>query len=113
MESSERDDKGSERREREPWERDRGFKRRIGRNLEAPKRGHTVYVHGHSMEEEMVRRSFSKIGKIVNLKMEPEKRCLTVRFSRYDSYVARRDKVKQHMFKLSTLLSFQLCVRDF
>ena len=59
-------------RNRETFKR-RGHNR--DRDHEPPKRGHTVYVHGHSMAEEMIRGSFSKIGKIVNITMEPEKRC--------------------------------------
>lgn len=74
---------GLESDDRDP-ERDREretFKRR-GRNrdLEPPKRGHTVYIYGHNMGEEMVRKYFSNIGKIVNLSMEPEKRYLQLFF---------------------------------
>ena len=67
----------SDDRDNDSWEREREtFKRRARRDreLEPPKRGHTVYIFGHGMTEEMVRKSFSNIGKIVNLSMEPEKR---------------------------------------
>ena len=41
---------------------------------EPPKRGHTIYIHGHSITEEMIRRTFSNFGKIVNINMEKDKK---------------------------------------
>ena len=41
---------------------------------EPPKRGNTVYIHGHNITEEMIRRTFLNFGKIVNVNMEKDKK---------------------------------------
>lgn len=41
---------------------------------EPPKRGNTLYVHGIGINEDMLRKSFSNFGKIVNINMETDKR---------------------------------------
>ena len=38
-----------------------------------PKKGNTVYVYGHSVTEETLRKAFSNFGNIVNITMETER----------------------------------------
>jgi len=43
---------------------------RLDRKTAAPQRGNTVYVHGHGVSEETLRRAFTKIGGILNISMD-------------------------------------------
>ncbi|KAK2164737.1 hypothetical protein LSH36_59g00038 [Paralvinella palmiformis] len=52
---------------------------------EPPKRGNTVYIHGHNITEEMIRRTFLNFGKIVNVNMEKDKNCGFLTFEKMDS----------------------------
>ena len=75
---SSRDDREESRdherdRERDrPWERTER-RRRIERN-DPPKKGNTVYVYGLGVNEDIIRKPFSSIGKIVHISMEMDKR---------------------------------------
>lgn len=40
-----------------------------------PRQGHTVYVFGYQISEEMLRSTFTQFGAIVNISMEVEKNC--------------------------------------
>ena len=48
--------------------------RRFDRSREPPKKGNTVYVFGLGITEEILSRVFSKIGKVLNIHMEKEKK---------------------------------------
>ncbi|CAD5114880.1 DgyrCDS3913 [Dimorphilus gyrociliatus] len=45
-----------------------------------PKRGNTVYVSGHGITEEILRKACSEIGSIININVEPDKHCGFVTF---------------------------------
>ena len=53
-----------DREERGLGDRDKGDK---------PRQGNTVYVHGYSITEDLLRSTFTPNGKIVNISMEVEK----------------------------------------
>lgn len=55
---------------------------RLDRKTAAPQRGNTVYVHGHSVSEETLRRAFAKIGGILNISMD--RNCGFVTFENMD-----------------------------
>lgn len=40
-----------------------------------PRQGHTVYVFGYQISEELLRSTFTQFGSIVNISMEVEKNC--------------------------------------
>ncbi len=68
-----REDSRDRERDRErPWERTER-RRRIERN-DPPKKGNTVYVYGLGVNEDIIRKPFSSIGKIVHISMEMDKR---------------------------------------
>ncbi|XP_045197091.1 negative elongation factor E-like isoform X2 [Mercenaria mercenaria] len=50
-----------------------------------PKKGNTVYVHGHGVNEELLRKAFHNFGNIVNISMEKERNCGFVTFDKMDS----------------------------
>ncbi|XP_059164630.1 negative elongation factor E-like [Physella acuta] len=52
---------------------------------EAPKKGNTVYVNGIGITEEMIRKSFSHYGNIVNINMELEKHNAFVTFDKMEA----------------------------
>lgn len=69
---------------REPrFDRDHGNEEHKERD--PPKRGHTIYIHGHSITEEMIRRTFSNFGKIINITMEKDKNCGFLTFEKMES----------------------------
>ena len=39
-----------------------------------PKKGNTIYVHGHGVTEELLRKAFSTFGTIVNITMELDRK---------------------------------------
>ena len=41
---------------------------------EPPTRGNTIYIHGHGISEETIRRTFSNFGNIIHVNMEKEKK---------------------------------------
>ncbi|XP_040577213.1 negative elongation factor E-like [Lepeophtheirus salmonis] len=49
------------------------------------KSANTVYVHGFSVSEELLRNTFSSVGKIVNISMEIDKNCGFITFDKEDS----------------------------
>ncbi|CAL1526522.1 unnamed protein product [Lymnaea stagnalis] len=51
---------------------------------EPPKKGPTVYVHGEGITEDMLKKSFSNFGEILNINMEPEKNSAFVTFQSVD-----------------------------
>ena len=53
---------------------DREIREREPRERDPPKRGNTVYVNGHGITEELLRKAFSNFGSIVNITMEGEKK---------------------------------------
>merc|ERR1719452_268648 len=56
-------------------ERDREERGLNDDNPSKPRSGHTVYVYGYGLSEEILRSSFTKYGQIVNISMEIEKNC--------------------------------------
>ena len=54
-------------------DRERDFERR-DLDREPPKKGNTVYVRGHGLTEEILRKAFSNVGDIMNVTMERNKK---------------------------------------
>ncbi|GFS23461.1 negative elongation factor E [Elysia marginata] len=52
---------------------------------EPPKKGNTVFVHGHSINEDMMRKAFSTFGKIINIKMEKERNNAFITFEKMEA----------------------------
>ncbi|XP_059173927.1 negative elongation factor E-like [Physella acuta] len=52
---------------------------------EAPKKGNTVYVNGIGITEDMIRKSFSHYGNIININMELEKHNAFVTFDKMEA----------------------------
>ncbi|KAK7066397.1 hypothetical protein SK128_013549, partial [Halocaridina rubra] len=53
---------------------ERGEITRDGRSSEGkPRQGHTIYVSGYNISEEVLKKAFSSFGNIVNVNMEIEK----------------------------------------
>nr|CAG4646630.1 EOG090X0F8Z [Macrothrix elegans] len=52
---------------------------------ERPKTGHTVYVFGYSVTEDILKEAFHSFGNIVNISMEIEKNCGFVTFDKTTS----------------------------
>lgn len=77
----ERGDRGLDREERRE-ERDR---RDRPEREPLPKKGNTVYVHGHGATEELLRKAFHNFGTIVNISLEKERNCGFVTFDKMDS----------------------------
>lgn len=50
--------------------------------LERPKTGHTIYVFGYSITEDILKKGFQHFGNIVNISMEIEKNCGFVTFDK-------------------------------
>ena len=44
------------------------------RERDLPKKGNTIYVHGHGLTEELLNKAFSSLGTIINISMEPDKK---------------------------------------
>lgn len=79
----ERPDRGGEREEKRE---DRREERRDWSDREPyPKKGNTVYVHGHGITEDLLRKAFHNFGNIVNISLEKERSCGFVTFDKMDS----------------------------
>nr|CAG4637412.1 EOG090X0F8Z [Ceriodaphnia reticulata]SVE73242.1 EOG090X0F8Z [Ceriodaphnia reticulata] len=52
---------------------------------ERPKTGHTVYVFGYSITEDILKKAFHSFGNVVNISMEIEKNCGFVTFDKTSS----------------------------
>merc|ERR1719312_121027 len=66
-------------------ERDREERGLNDDNPSKPRSGHTVYVYGYGLSEEILRSSFTKYGQIVNISMEIEKNCGFITYERVES----------------------------
>jgi len=68
-------------------ERDREEKGlEVGEEKQAkPRVGHTVYVYGYGITEEMMRTAFLQYGQIVNISMEVEKNCGFITYDKVES----------------------------
>lgn len=54
---------------------ERGDFARDGRGSDGkPRQGHTIYVYGYHISEEVLKKAFSTFGNIVNVNMEIEKK---------------------------------------
>nr|ACO14831.1 Negative elongation factor E [Caligus clemensi] len=51
----------------------------------ADKSANTVYVHGFDISEELLRKTFTPVGKIVNISMEVDKNCGFITFDKEES----------------------------
>ena len=54
-------------------DRGRDFER-SDHDREAPKKGNTVYVRGHGLTDEILRKAFNNVGVITNLSTERNKK---------------------------------------
>jgi len=54
-------------------------------NSSKPRVGHTVYVYGHGISEDLLRTTFTQYGQIVNISMEVEKNCGFITYDRVES----------------------------
>nr|CAG4643551.1 EOG090X0F8Z [Ilyocryptus agilis] len=52
---------------------------------ERPKTGHTIYVFGYSITEDILKKAFQSFGNVVNISMEIEKNCGFVTFDKTSS----------------------------
>ena len=53
--------------------------------------GNTVYVHGHRVTEELLRKAFSNFGSIVNISMEKERKYVcTLKLPSADDMLTRK-----------------------
>ena len=59
-------------------DRERGGRGERGDREPLPKKGNTVYVYGHSVTEETLRKAFSNFGTIVNITMEAERQYVDI-----------------------------------
>ena len=50
-----------------------------------PRVGHTVYVYGYGITEDMLRSTFTQFGQIVNISMEVEKNCGFITYEKVES----------------------------
>lgn len=57
---------------------ERGLNEKQREKPEKPRQGNTVYVSGHKITEDYLRKHFSNIGTIVNISMEIEKKYVKV-----------------------------------
>ncbi|CAL4202646.1 unnamed protein product, partial [Meganyctiphanes norvegica] len=65
---------------------ERGDLNREGKTSDGkPRQGHTIYVFGYNISEEILKKAFSTFGNIVNVNMEIEKNCGFVTFDKVDS----------------------------
>ncbi|XP_064616296.1 LOW QUALITY PROTEIN: negative elongation factor E-like [Liolophura sinensis] len=65
--------------------RDSRYERDDRREREAPKKGNTIYVHGHGVNEDLLRKAFCNLGTILNISVEKEKNCGFVTFEKMES----------------------------
>lgn len=70
-----------------PYKRPRllGFDRDREDRRETPKKGNTIYVYGHGVTEELLRKAFATFGTIVNISMELDRNCGFVSFEKMES----------------------------
>jgi len=66
-------------------ERDREERGLNEDNPSKPRVGHTVYVYGYGISEELLRNTFTQYGQIVNISMEVEKNCGFITYERVES----------------------------
>jgi len=67
-------------------ERDREERgRAAAEDKNTPKQGHTVYVYGYGVTEEILRNQFTPFGPIVNISMEVEKNCGFITYEKVES----------------------------
>ncbi|RUS80413.1 hypothetical protein EGW08_011825 [Elysia chlorotica] len=52
---------------------------------EPPKKGNTIFVHGFGITEDMMKKSFSNFGKIINIKMEKERNNAFITFEKMEA----------------------------
>ncbi|XP_066293998.1 negative elongation factor E-like isoform X2 [Branchiostoma lanceolatum] len=69
---------------------DNDFERRASssfddRDRREPRKGNTLYVHGHGITEDLLKKSFSNFGNIINISMELDKNCGFVSFEKQES----------------------------
>jgi len=66
-------------------ERDREERGLNEDNPSKPRVGHTVYVYGYGISEDLLRSTFTQYGQIVNISMEVEKNCGFITYDRVES----------------------------
>ena len=66
-------------------ERDREERGLNEDNPNKPRVGHTVYVYGYGISEDLLRSTFTQYGQIVNISMEVEKNCGFITYERVES----------------------------
>jgi len=66
-------------------ERDREERGLNEDNPSKPRVGHTVYVYGYGISEDLLRSTFTQYGQIVNISMEVEKNCGFITYERVES----------------------------
>lgn len=52
---------------------------------EPPKKGNTIFVHGYTINEEMMRSTFSRFGRIVKIKLERERNNAFITFEKMEA----------------------------
>lgn len=65
--------------------RDQEERKEAGEKPEKPRVGHTLYVYGYGITEELLRGSLAQYGQIVNISMEVEKNCGFVTYDKVES----------------------------
>lgn len=66
-------------------ERDREERGLVEDKQSKPRVGHTVYVYGYGITEDMLRTTFVQYGQIVNISMEVEKNCGFITYDKVES----------------------------
>ena len=61
------------------------FLKKLTKIFSKPRVGHTVYVYGHGISEDLLRTTFTQFGQIVNISMEVEKNCGFITYDRVES----------------------------
>ncbi|XP_029656219.1 negative elongation factor E isoform X1 [Octopus sinensis] len=64
--------------------RDTRYDRDREERSDNPRKGNTIYVYGHKVTEELLRKAFENIGPIVNVTMELERNCGFVTFEKVE-----------------------------
>uniref|UniRef100_A0A0B6ZTN5 Negative elongation factor E n=1 Tax=Arion vulgaris TaxID=1028688 RepID=A0A0B6ZTN5_9EUPU len=73
---------------------------------EPPKKGNTLYVNGIGINEDLIRKSFSNFGKIVNINMETDKNTAFVTFEQMEAADQAIAEINGSMVN-----NIQLCVQ--
>ncbi|BFZ20831.1 hypothetical protein BsWGS_23870 [Bradybaena similaris] len=89
----------------------RSYDRPEREHREPPKRGNTLYVHGIGINEDMLRKSFSNFGKIVNINMEMDKSTAFITFENMEAAEQAIAEVNGSMVN-NTQLSVQMARRQ-